>query len=69
LAGCLPNFNNLDIIQAMHGYNPFKADAMASSGDPGIMNGKIFYAQCQWFDGAGYSDFISLRFDRFSGDQ
>jgi len=62
----MPNLDNIDILQAMHGYNPYLADAFGISGDPGIMNGKIFYAQCEWFNfafNAGYRDFVSVRRD------
>jgi len=54
----------LDLIQAMHGYNPFLADAFGTAGDPGFMNGKIFYAQCKDIkNNYGYRDFISVRND------
>jgi len=61
------NLDRLDLVQAMHGYNPFLADAFGVSGDPGIMNGKIFYGQCNWYNGRaifpGYWDFIAVRKD------
>jgi len=35
------------INQAVHGFDPFKADAAAPSGDPGVRPGKIFEVACE----------------------
>jgi len=63
---CRVNLDNLELISSEHGYNPFLSDNMDPSGDPGIMNGMIFFAQCEYFNfayTAGYRDFINVRKD------
>jgi len=46
-ADCIANEDSVMINQAIHGFDPFKADATAPSGDPGIRPGKIFEVACE----------------------
>jgi len=57
--------DNVDITQALHSYNIFMAKNLIETGDPGIMNGKIFMHDC---GSKAYRDFISIKPDlRCSG--
>jgi len=64
--GCRKNLDNLETLPSESGYNPFFSDNMDPSGDPGLMNGMIFFAQCEFFNrqyNAGHRDFFSVRKD------
>jgi len=64
---CNPNIEKIELMQAMHGYNPFYSDNMFPTGDPAIMNGQIFTYGCEFYEQlvfvAGYRDFVSVRPD------
>jgi hypothetical protein len=64
---CRLSKDPIELLQAMHGYNPFLADNMHPEGDPGIRNGQIFEFVCKHINyqklTKGHLDFVNVKSD------
>jgi hypothetical protein len=61
------NYAKVDVTYPLHGYDVFKANALAEAGDSGFRYGKIFNIDCDGWKSYGgsryYRDFASIRND------